>query len=119
MIATLHVEAMYLMLQQSKPDDFVIASGENYSVRDFIMATCKELNINIEWKGENRDEVAIDIDTGKTIIKINPKFYRPSEVDFLLGDANKAKDILNWTPKTNFNALVSMMVKSDYSKLNL
>ena len=106
------------MLQQNKPDDFVIASGKNYSVRDFIMAACNELNIKIEWEGENENEVAIDINSGKKIIKINPKFYRPSEVDLLLGDASKAKKILKWSPKTNFHELVSIMIASDYSRLS-
>ena len=114
-----YVEAMYLMLQQKKADDFVIASGKNYSVRDFIKLACKELNIKIEWKGKNENEVAIDTETGKEIIKINPKFYRPSEVDFLLGDANKAKEVLKWEPKTNFEELVSIMVTSDYTKLKI
>ena len=113
-----YVEAMHLMLQQNKPDDFVIASGKNYSVRDFIMAACNELNIKIEWEGENENEVAIDINSGKKIIKINPKFYRPSEVDLLLGDASKAKKILKWSPKTNFYELVSIMIASDYSRLS-
>ena len=113
-----YVEAMYLMLQQNKPNDFVIASGKNYSVREFIIAACNELNIEIEWEGENENEVAIDTNTGKEIIKINPKFYRPSEVDVLLGDANKANNILNWKPKTNFEELVSMMIASDYAKLS-
>ena len=112
-----YVEAMYLMLQQNKADDFVIATGKNYSVRDFIIATCNELNIKIEWKGQNENEVAINTQNGKEIIKINPKFYRPSEVDFLLGDANKANKILNWKPKKTFKELVSIMVASDYEKL--
>ncbi|MBI45766.1 MAG: GDP-mannose 4,6-dehydratase [Candidatus Marinimicrobia bacterium] len=112
-----YVEAMYLMLQQKKPDDFIIATGKNYSVRDFIEETCAQLKIQLEWTGEKENELGIDVHSGKEIIKINPKFYRPSEVDLLLGDAKKAKNILNWQPKTNFKKLVQIMVESDYSKL--
>jgi len=112
-----YVEAMYLILQQKQPDDFVIATGKNYSVRDFIIATCDELNIRIEWEGKDENEVVINSDTGKEIIKINPKFYRPSEVDFLLGDPNKAKNVLNWKPKKSFKELVSIMTLYDYERL--
>ena len=112
-----YVEAMFLMLQHNKPDNYVISTGETYSVRDFINASCNELNINIIWEGEGLNEVAINKDTGKVIIKINPKYYRPTEVDLLLGDAAKARQILNWKPKTNFKNLVSKMIKYDYIKL--
>jgi len=113
-----YVEAMFLMLQHNKPDNYVISTGETYSVKDFINAACNELNINISWEGNGLNEVAIDKKSNKTIIKINPKYYRPTEVDLLLGDARKAKKILNWEPKSNFKDLVSKMVKSDYSKLS-
>ena len=113
-----YVEAMYLMLQNSIPDDYVVATGENHSVRDFINATCRELKIEVEWQGTGIDEKAINTSTGKTIVKVNPKYYRPSEVDVLLGDSAKAQQVLNWTPKTSFDELVSMMVKSDYDKLS-
>jgi len=112
-----YVEAMYLMLQHKTPDNYVISTGRTYSVKDFINSACVELNFNIEWKGEGLDEVAIDCRTGKEIIKINSKYYRPTEVDLLLGDSSKAKEILQWKPKTNFNKLVSKMIKYDYSKL--
>tara|TARA_Y100000996_G_C22497075_1_gene632787 strand:- start:223 stop:1242 length:1020 start_codon:yes stop_codon:yes gene_type:complete len=112
-----YVEAMFLMLQHNKPDNYVISTGETYSVRDFINASCNELDINIIWEGEGLNEVAINKDTGKVIIKINPKYYRPTEVDLLLGDAAKARQILNWKPKTNFKNLVSKMIKYDYIKL--
>ena len=112
-----YVEAMYLMLQNSIPDDYVVATGENHSVRDFINATCRELKIEVEWQGTGIDEKAINTSTGKTIVKVNPKYYRPSEVDVLLGDSAKAQQVLNWTPKTSFDELVSMMVKSDYDNL--
>ena len=109
-----YVEAMYLMLQQKEPDDYIIATGKNYSVRDFIQETCEQLKIQLEWIGEKENEIGIDANSGKEIIKINPKFYRPSEVDLLLGDANKAKNVLNWEPKTDFKKLVKIMVDSDY-----
>ena len=113
-----YVVAMYLMLQHNSPDDYVVASNENHSVRDFINLSCDALDMNIEWKGELLDEKAINTGTGKTIVKVNPEFYRPTEVDVLLGDSSKAKKILKWKPKTSFIDLVSMMVKSDYDKLS-
>ena len=113
-----YVEAMFLMLQHNKPDNYVVSTGETYSVKDFINAACNELNINISWEGNGLNEVAIDKKSNKTIIKINPKYYRPTEVDLLLGDATKAKKLLNWEPKTDFKDLVAKMVKSDYSKLS-
>ena len=112
-----YVEAMYLMLQHDSPDDFVVASGENHSIKDFVNAACNELNIKIEWDGEGLNEKAIIDSTGKVIIKMNKKYYRPAEVDVLLGDSSKAKKILGWKPKTSFEELVSMMVKADYNKL--
>ena len=113
-----YIEAMYLMLQQKNADDYVISTGENYSVKDFINVASKEINLKIEWEGTGINEIAINTKTGKPIIKINPKYYRPTEVDLLLGNSEKAKKILNWKPKTNFKNLVSKMVKSDYSKLS-
>ena len=95
-----YVEAMFLMLQHDKPDNYVISTGETYSVKDFINATCDELNMDIIWKGQGLDEVAIDQKTGKTIIKINPKYYRPTEVDLLLGDSTKAKKNIKLETKT-------------------
>ena len=111
------VEGIYLMLQHNTPDDYVLATGKNHSIRDFVMTACKELDINIEWEGKGLDEKGIDNRTGKTIIKINPLFFRPAEVDTVLGDSSKARKILNWKPKTSFNQLVSMMVRSDYDRL--
>ena len=98
-------------------DDFVVASGINHSVRDFVEAVCNELEITIDWEGKGVDEKAVDISMGKTVLKVNPKYYRPAEVDVLLGDSSKIKRILNWKPKTSFEELVSMMVKTDYDKL--
>ena len=110
-----YVEAMYLMLQNNKPDNYVISTGETFSVKDFINTSCNELRIDIEWQGSGIDETAINKKTGKSIIRINPKFYRPTEVDLLLGNSTKAKKILKWKPKTNFYELVSKMIEYDYN----
>ena len=111
-----YVKGMYLMLNHSKPDDYVLATNETHSVREFIEIACKNLSIDLEWKGKGVDEVGIDKSSGKVIISINPKFYRPAEVDLLLGDSTKARNILGWNTKTSFQELVSMMVKSDYDR---
>jgi len=111
------VEAMWLMLQQDKPEDFVIATGETHSIREFIEEAAKELEIELEWKGEGLNEVGINKETGKEIIKINPRYFRPTEVDLLLGDPTKAKEKLGWEAKTKFKDLVKLMVKSDYELL--
>ena len=105
------------MLQQDQPKDYVIATGQDYSVKEFAEKAATYFGLNLRWEGEGLDEVAIDKKTGKTIIKINPKYYRPTEVDLLLGDSTKAKKILNWKPKTNFKSLVAKMIEYDYSKL--
>lgn len=107
-----YVEAMWLMLQADKPDDYVIASGENHSVRDFVNITAKLLDMPISWEGKDEDEVALD-DKGRIVVKINPKYYRPKEVHELLGDNTKARKELHWQPKTSFEELVEMMVRSD------
>tara|TARA_Y100000768_G_scaffold337404_1_gene279533 strand:- start:252 stop:1274 length:1023 start_codon:yes stop_codon:yes gene_type:complete len=112
-----YVEAMYLMLQNDKPDNYVISTGETFSVKNFINTSCNELQIDIEWQGSGMDETAIDKKTGKSIIRVNPKFYRPTEVDLLLGNSTKAKKMLKWKPKTNFYELVSKMIEYDYNKL--
>ena len=109
-----YVEAMWLMLQQDKPEDFVIATGETHSVREFIEECCKELDIRLKWEGEGVEEVGIDEESGKIIIKINPKYFRPTEVDVLLGDPRKAKEKLGWVAETKFEDLVKVMIKSDF-----
>jgi len=109
-----YVEAMWLMLQQDKPEDFVIATGETHTIREFIELSCKELNIPIIWEGKGINEVGKNKDTGKIIIKINPRFFRPAEVEVLLGDPTKAKEKLGWVAKTKFKELVKLMIKSDY-----
>ena len=106
-----YVEAQWLMLQKNKPEDFVIATGVQYSVRDFINLASKNLDMKIDWKGKGLDEVG-SFD-GKDIIKVDPRYFRPSEVETLLGDASKARDILNWIPKISFKELVKEMVEKD------
>jgi GDPmannose 4,6-dehydratase len=112
-----YVEAMWRMLQQDKPDDYVIATGETHSVREFVELAFKELDIEIEWQGEGIEEQGINKETGEIIVKIDPKYYRPSEVDFLLGKAAKAEKILKWKPKTSFKELVKIMIEADYEKV--
>ncbi|MBI2618391.1 GDP-mannose 4,6-dehydratase [Candidatus Kaiserbacteria bacterium] len=107
-----YVRAMHLMLQQDSPDDYVIATGESRSVRDFVEAACRALDMKITWSGKGLDEVAKDKD-GKTILTIRKEFYRPAEVDYLLGDSTKAREKLGWKPEVDFNGLVAMMAKSD------
>lgn len=109
-----YVKAMWLMLQQEKPEDFVIATGETHTVREFIECCCKELNIDLGWEGEGVDEVGVNKSNGEVIIKINPKYFRPTEVDLLLGDPSKAKEKLGWEAKTKFKDLVKLMIKADY-----
>ena len=104
-----YVEAMWLMLQQDEPDDYVIATGEQYSVRDFVEEAAPYFGFKIEWMGEGEDEVGLDWNTKKSIIGINPRYFRPAEVDSLLGDATKAKEVLGWEPKTSFKQLVEDM----------
>jgi len=108
------VEAMWLMLQQEKPEDFVIATGETHSVREFIEACCVELGMELRWEGSGVDEVGVDKESGKTIIKVNPKYFRPTEVDILLGNPRKAKEKLGWEAKTKFKDLVKVMVRNDF-----
>jgi len=107
-----YVEMQWLMLQQEKPEDFVIATGVQYSVRDFVDAAAKELGISINWKGEGVDEKGFDAN-GKCIVAVDPRYFRPTEVETLLGDATKAKQKLGWTPKISFEQLVSEMVRAD------
>jgi GDPmannose 4,6-dehydratase len=106
------VEAQWLMLQQTEPEDFVIATGHQYSVRDFVEAACGELGISIIWRGEGLNEKGYD-PSGKRIVAVDPRYFRPTEVDSLLGDAGKAKNKLGWRPKVTFKALVGEMVSED------
>lgn len=104
-----YVRAMWLMLQQDEPDDFVIATGEQYSVREFVEKVAPYFGITIEWHGEGDDEIGMDKHTKKTIIAVHPKYYRPAEVETLLGDATKAKEKLGWEPEISFDELIEDM----------
>ena len=106
-----YVEAQWLMLQQEKPDDFVIATGKQFSVRDFINLVSKQLDMKIEWSGKDLDEVGFF--QGDDIIKIDPRYFRPAEVEALIGDSSKAKEKLKWSPKISFEQLVKEMVDED------
>ena len=108
-----YVEMQWLMLQQDKPEDFTISTGEQHSVREFIEIAAKEVDIEIEWKGEGVDEVGINTKTNTIIIRIDEKYFRPTEVETLLGDSSKAKNKLNWQPKISFQELVEEMMLSD------
>jgi GDPmannose 4,6-dehydratase len=112
-----YVEAMWLMLQQPTPEDYVIATGESHSVREFVEEACRNLDIDLEWQGAGRDEKGIDRKTGKVYVEIDPHYFRPAEVDHLLGDPRKATDCLNWKPRTGFKELVRLMV--DYDRRDL
>ena len=112
-----YVEGMYLMLQADEPDTFVLATNRTETVRDFVSMSCKAADINIEWSGSGEDEIAVDIDSGKTIVKVNPQFYRPCEVDLLIGDPSRAKEKLNWEPHTTLEELCAMMVKADLRRV--
>lgn len=107
-----YVEMQWLMLQQEKPEDFVIATGAQYSVRDFVDTAAKELGMRLTWKGEGVDEKGYDA-SGKCIVAVDPRYFRPTEVETLLGDPSKAKQKLGWTPKTTFEELVAEMVRED------
>ena len=111
-----YVEVQWLMLQQEKPSDFVIATGKQYSVRDFINLAAKNLDMKIEWKGKDEDEIGIC--ENKEIIKIDTNYYRPTEVESLLGDASKAKKELGWEPKISFEELVKEMVEKDLKSIS-
>ena len=107
------VEGMWLMLQQEQPEDFVLATGKTWSVRQFVEYSFHEVGIEIIWEGEGLDEKGIDKETGKVLVDVSPEFFRPSEVDYLIGDASKAKKQLGWYPKTSLQELVKIMMKAD------
>ena len=111
-----YVEAMWLMLQQSEPDDYVVATGETWSVREFAERVFARLDMPLEWQGHGVQEKGVDAGTGRVLIEIDPKYFRPAEVDLLLGDPTKAKTKLGWEPKVDFNALVNMMVDEDLAQ---
>ncbi len=108
-----YVRAMWLMLQQEQPEDFVIATGETHTVREFIELAYQNVGIRIAWRGTGINEEGIDVSSGKTVVKIDPRYFRPTEVDILLGDAAKARQKLGWSPSMTFNELVKLMVTED------
>jgi GDPmannose 4,6-dehydratase len=112
-----YVEAMHLMLQQPTPDDYVIATGETHTVREFVELAFKKIGIHIAWSGREVNEFGKDEKTGKTVVRVDPQFFRPAEVDYLVGDFTKAQRELSWRPKTMFQDLVGLMVEHDLSLL--
>jgi GDPmannose 4,6-dehydratase len=104
---------MWLVLQQDEPDDFVIATGEAHTVREFVEKAFREVGITIVWNGKGIDETGKDSSNGKTLVRIDPRYFRPTEVDTLLGDAGKARSKLGWEPTVSFDELVKMMVRED------
>jgi len=108
-----YVEGMWMILQHNKPDDFVLATGETHTIKEFIEKSFALRGFNIKWKGEGVDEIGYDDNTGRELIFIDPKYFRPSEVDVLLGDPTKANTILGWKPKTSFEELIKEMVEHD------
>jgi GDPmannose 4,6-dehydratase len=108
-----YVEAMWLMLQQDKADDYVISTGETHTVREFLELAFKHVDIEIEWKGSGAGEKGFNKKTGKTVIEISPEFFRPAEVDILIGNPAKAQQKLGWKPKTKFSELVKLMMQHD------
>jgi GDPmannose 4,6-dehydratase len=113
-----YVEAMWMMLQHPEPDDYVIATGETHSVREFVEAAFGGAGMSIEWNGKDLDEQGIDVSSGKTVVKIDEEFFRPAEVDVLIGDPSKAKEKLGWKPRTAFPDLVRIMVEHDIAELS-
>jgi len=112
-----YVEGMWLMLQQEKPDDYILATNENHTVREFVEEACGLLDIDLAWEGEGINEIGINRKNNAKIIQVNPMYFRPAEVDALQGDYGKAKKILGWEPKTRFKELVKIMVESDMKKV--
>jgi len=113
-----YVECMWLILQQEKPDDYVVATGQYHTVRDFATLAFKEVGIELKWEGEGVDEKGIDVATGRVLVEVDPKYFRPAEVEQLLGDPTKAKKVLGWNPqKTSFEELVKIMVQHDMKKV--
>ncbi len=108
-----YVRMQWLMLQQDEPDDYVIATGEQHSVREFVELAARELDMEIEWRGSGVDETGYDVKTGACVVAVDPRYYRPTEVDTLLGDASKAREKLGWAPRISFEELIREMVESD------
>ena len=114
-----YVEGIMKILQYKTPEDFVLATGQTYSVRKFAESAARELNMDLVWKGTGIREIGVNRKNGKTVIKIAPAHFRPSEVDYLRGDSTKARKLLKWKPKVSFEKLVEIMVKEDYDLVKL
>jgi GDPmannose 4,6-dehydratase len=112
-----YVEGMWQILQQDKPDDFVLATGETHTVREFADLTFKELDMELKWEGEGKSEKGVEKKSGKVKVEIDPGYYRPTEVDLLIGDYSKARKKLKWEPKVRFEELVKIMAKADWEKV--
>ena len=113
-----YCEGMWMMLQQDVPDDYVLATGETHTVREFVDVTFRELGMPLAWEGEGANERGVDRASGKALVVVDPRYYRPTEVELLIGDATKARKKLGWVPKTKFEDLVVMMAKADYEKVS-
>ncbi len=111
------VEAQWLMLQQEQPEDFVIATGEQHSVREFVELAARGVGKSIKWQGSGADEQGVDEETGRVIVRIDPRYFRPTEVDSLLGDATRAREQLGWQPEYDFKGLVKEMIEADVASL--
>jgi GDPmannose 4,6-dehydratase len=114
-----YVEGMWMMLQQDKPDDYVLATGEQHTVREFVNLAFGFCGIKLDWQGTGVNEKGVDKATGKVLVEVNPKYFRPTEVETLLGDCTKAKTQLGWAPKTSFKELVEMMIEHDLNLAGL
>lgn len=114
-----YVEAMWLMLQEESPTDMIIATGETHTIREFVDEAAKEMGFNIKWKGKGINEVGVDAKTDKVIIRINPKYFRPAEVDCLIGNPTNAEKVLGWKARIKFSDLVKRMVKSDLEMIKI
>lgn len=108
-----YVEGMWRIVQQDTPDDFVLATGEKHSVREFVELAFGEVGISVRWQGTGVDEKGYDADSGKLLVSVDPRYFRPTEVDLLIGDARKARRVLDWSPKISFREMVAQMVRSD------
>ena len=113
-----YVKSMWMMLNHNQPDDYVISTGKNFSVRECVEKAFLCVDKQIEWEGDGADEIGRNSTTGDILVKVDPYYFRPTEVEELLGDASKAKEILGWKPTVNFDQLIEMMVKSDLERID-